>query len=130
MCHTLFPDVHRSPESREVRAHQRREIDCNTGDGKPESHPSIAGDAFCQDPVRRDGDQIARHQPDADVWGHAEDHGYSRKSETEKRQSPVIPRITKQDRYVALFLLFHCTLSFLYVLRFSPFRLAYANQYV
>ena len=66
-----------------------------------------ARDALRLRPVRRDGDQFARHQPDADVGRHAQKHRHSRQRKPQKGQALMAARVVEQHRDVALFSLSH-----------------------
>ena len=107
MRHALLANVGGRAEGGEVRAHQCGEIDHNPRHGKGEGHPTVARNARRLRPVRCDGYQIPRHQPDADIRQHAQNHGDGRKPESQEGQPFIAARVTQQNGYVALFLFFH-----------------------
>ena len=87
--------------------HQPQKVDHNAAHRKGEGQPSVLRDRLRLGPVRRHGDQIPRRQPDADVGGHAQQHGDPRQGQAQKGQPLVAARIMEQSRHIVLFSFFH-----------------------
>ena len=106
--HSSLADIAGRAEGRQMRAHQRREIDRDAREGKCKGHPAIAGNGGRFRPVRRRGDQIPRRQPDAEIRRHPKRHGDAGQAKPQKGQLSVIPRVAQQGGQVIGFLfLFH-----------------------
>ena len=105
--HARLADVARRAEGREVRAHQRGEIDQDPRKGEGKGHPAVAGDAGRLCPVGSHGDEVPGHQPDANVRKHPKDHGYSGQGKTKKCETLITACVAKQGSKVALFFTFH-----------------------
>ena len=105
--HARLPDVRSRAERRQVGAHQRGKVDDDARHREGEGHPSVAGDARRLRPVRRDGDQIPGHQPDADIGQHPQHHGHGGQSQTQECQPLVTARVAQQHGKLVLFFLFH-----------------------
>ena len=79
--HACLADVARRAEGREMRAHQRGEIDQDPRKGEGKGHPAVAGDASRLCPVGSHGDEVPGHQPDANIRQHAQHHGDGRQAQ-------------------------------------------------
>ena len=88
-------------------AHQPQKVDHNAAHRKGKGQPAVLRDRLCLRPVRSRGDQIPRRQPDADVGGHAQQHGKPRQGQAQKGQPLVAACITEQSRHIIPFLFFH-----------------------
>ena len=76
MLHAFFTDIACCTECRQMRTHQRCEIDEDSRKRKCKCQPPVTGNTRCLHPVRGCRDQIPRYQPDADIRQHTQDHGH------------------------------------------------------
>ena len=93
--HACLADVARRAEGREVRAHQRGEIDQDPRKGEGKGHPAVAGDAGRLRPVGSHGDEVPGHQPDTNIRQHAQHHGDSRQAQAYKGQALMAARVSQ-----------------------------------
>ena len=66
--------VGRAAECRKVRAHEACEVQQDAPRREAERPPTVCGDARGRAPVGRHGDEVARHEPDADVRAETDEH--------------------------------------------------------
>ena len=78
--------VGRAAEGREVRAHEAGEVDEDARGRKAERPPAVCGDASGRAPVGGHGDEVARHEPDADVRAKAHEHRDGRERAAQVRE--------------------------------------------
>ena len=78
--------VGRAAEGREVRAHEAGEVEQNARCRKAERPPAVRGDSGGRAPVWGHGDEVARHEPDADVRAKAHEHRYCRERAAQVRE--------------------------------------------
>ena len=82
MGYPSLADVGCRAEGRQMGTHQGGKIDHNAAQRKSKRQPAVLGDILRLRPVGRHGNQIPGHQPDTDVGGHAQQHGYCRQEQS------------------------------------------------
>ena len=112
MGDALLADVGRCAEGRQMSTHQSCKVQDDAGHRKGKRQPAVLCDVLRPGPVRRYGDQIPGHQPDADVGCHAQQHGHRRQGQPQEGQPLVTACVVQQDRNITLFLLLHEKTSF------------------
>ena len=94
--------VGRAAKGREVRAHEAGEVDEDARGRKAERPPAVCGDSGSRSPVGGHGDEVARHEPDADVRAKAHEHGYRRECAAQVRERASRTRKGQQTAHGAL----------------------------